>query len=416
MQTMGFIKRQAIWIVPLIIAAILGSLWYFQPKADRRFKPPVTRINVEVKPLELENITTQIRSYGVVEPRVNSRVVAQVSGRVVFMAEEFRDGGFFNRGEKLLGLDKADYEIELQIAKANLVEARVALQEQIVLADQAKEDWQRLGNEGEPPPLVLREPQVKAAEAGVASAKASLWRAELNLSRCDIVAPFDGRVLNNSVDLGQVVSSNSVLAEIYATDAIEIRLPIKNSELGLIELPEAKGEGLPAKQPDVEILSDLATRETWQGKIVRTSGSIDETSRQLYVVARIEDPFGENSRGRFPLKIGQYVTANIRGREIENVLVVPNRSIYQGRFVYALEDEAVYRREIEIFWQNEEFALVNSGLEAGEILVLTPLGQVNSGTLVTVEKGLEQGVKIADRRKGKSKRDTTETRTNEKRQ
>lgn len=414
MQTMGFINRHLIWLVPLAIAAILASLWFFRPQAERRFTPPVTRINVEVKPLALENVTAKIRSYGVVEPRVKSRVVAQVNGRVVFMAEEFRDGGFFKRGEKLLGLDKADYEIELDIAKANLVEAQVALQEQIVLADQAKEDWQRLGNEGDPPPLVLREPQVNAARAGVASAKASLRRAELNLSRCDIVAPFDGRVLSNSADLGQVVGNNSVLAEIYATDAIEIRLPVKNTELGLLQLPETNGELPVHKLPDVEIVSELAGRDVWQGKIVRTSGSIDETSRQLYVVARIDDPFGEQNQGRFPLKIGQYVTATIRGREIEDVLVVPNRSIYQGSYVYALQDEAVYRREIDIFWQNEKFALVNSGLKAGEVLVLTPLGQVSSGTLVRVEKGLESGLKIADRRKGKS--DAEEAQNTEKNQ
>ena len=402
MQKNGFINKYLIWIVPLFIAVVLFLLWEFRPQAERKFKPPVSRINVEVKKLELETITAQIRSYGVVEPRVRSRVVAQVTGRVVFVAEQFRDGSFFKRGDKLLELDKADYEIEVEIAKANLAEAERALQEQIGLAQQAKGDWRRLGNKGEPPPLVARVPQMKAAEAGVSSAKARLRLAELNLSRCDIIAPFDGRVLTNSVDLGQVVGSNAVLAEIYATDAIEIRLPIKNSELALLHLPESGHQ--PDHQsdtelPDVEIYSELAGSEIWQGKVVRTSGSIDETTRQLYVVARIDDPFGEKIQGRFPLKIGQYVTATIKGKEIENVLVVPNRAIYQGIFVYALEGEAVYRREVDIFWQSEKFALVKAGLSAGETLVLTPLGQVSSGTLVRVKEGAEQELELADRRR-----------------
>jgi len=394
MSLKAFIKNNLIWIVPLTFAGIIALLWFNQPKADRNFKPKAKPISVEVQKLQLEDITAQITSYGVVEPRINSKVIAQVTGRVIFIAEEFRDGGAFRKGDKLLGIEKADYEVQVEVARSNLAQAELSLQQELAESERAKQDWKRLGNSGTPPPLVLRVPQLEAAKANVRSAKASLKQAKLNLDRCDIRAPFDGRVLSNSVDLGQVVGTNTTIAEIYATDAVEIRLPIKNSELPFVALPETNGGDL-QQYTDVEIVSELAGKETWQGKIVRTSGSIDSTSRQLYVVARIEDPFGEQSKGRFPLKIGQYVTANIQGKQINGVIAIPNRSLYQGSFVYVLKNDAVFRKEIDISWQNESFALIDKGLSPDEFLVLTPLGTVSSGTVVSVKNAKELGLEIA---------------------
>ena len=124
--------------------------------------------------------------------------------------------------------------------------------------------------------------------------------------------------------------------------------------------------------------------EEWRGKIVRTAGSIDSTSRQLNVVAHVFDPFGPKAEGRFPLKIGQYVNAEIAGKKLDQVISIPNRAIYQGSFVYRYRDGAVYRQEITIDWQNEEYSIVSEGLNAGDQIVLTPLGQIASGTEVRV--------------------------------
>ena len=143
------------------------------------------------------------------------------------------------------------------------------------------------------PPLVLRVPQRKAAQTRVDSAKANLARATLNYQRTKIKAPFDGRVLTKSIDLGQVVTINSQVGDIYATDAIEITLPIKNAELSLIDLPENyRDSPSDVTQPSVGIQSSLYPKEIWPGKIVRTASAIDDTTRQLSVTALINDPFG----------------------------------------------------------------------------------------------------------------------------
>lgn len=267
------------------------------------------------------------------------------------------------------------------------MDARQALAEAEARSVQAAEDWQRLGNEGEAPSLVLREPQLEAAKARVISAQSGLRKAQLDLERTKIVAPFAGRVLRKMVDVGQVVSVNTMLAEIYATDSVEIRLPLRNRDLPFIDLPESyRFAGVdPQRELPVIISSDLTGPSSWEARLVRTEGAIDESARQLHVIAQIADPFGKANESRAPLKIGQYVTAEMPGRTVSEAIVIPNNTIYQGSYVYVVEDGTLRRKDIEVAWQDDAEAIVAAGLQVGDELVLTPLGQVTSGIRVTTE-------------------------------
>lgn len=359
-----------------------------------RMNPPETpqrpqfsgpTMTVETIPVLPRDYRIMLQSYGTVQPRTRSMLVAQVGGQIVEINENVRDGGFFEKGDTLGQIDPRDYEADVQIALASLADAKQAMAEAIARSDQAREDWERLGNEGEPSKLVLRIPQLEAARAGVGSAESALTKVKLDLERTSIVAPFAGRVIRKLVDLGQVVGPNTQLAEIYATDVVEIRLPLRNRDLGFIDLPESYRHSGPRETSiDVLIKSDLIGNEKWQARLVRTEGAIDESARQLHVIAQIDDPFGPRSEGRSPLKIGQYVTAEIEGKTLPGALVIPNSAIYQGSYVYTVEDDILRRRDIEIAWQNDIDAVVDNGLELGMDLVMTPLGQVTSGIRVSV--------------------------------
>ena len=359
-----------------------------------RMNPPETpqrpqfsgpTMTVETIPVLPRDYRIMLQSYGTVQPRTRSMLVAQVGGQIVEINENVRDGGFFEKGDTLGQIDPRDYEADVQIALASLADAKQAMAEAIARSDQAREDWERLGNEGEPSKLVLRIPQLEAARAGVGSAESALTKVKLDLERTSIVAPFAGRVIRKLVDLGQVVGPNTQLAEIYATDVVEIRLPLRNRDLGFIDLPESYRHSGPRETSiDVLIKSDLIGNEKWQARLVRTEGAIDESARQLHVIAQIDDPFGPRSEGRSPLKIGQYVTAEIEGKTLPGALVIPNSAIYQGSYVYTVEDDILRRRDIEIAWQNDIDAIVDNGLELGMDLVMTPLGQVTSGIRVSV--------------------------------
>ena len=367
------------------LVAIAVIIWMNPPETPQRPQFSGPTMTVETIPVLPRDYRIMLQSYGTVQPRTRSMLVAQVGGQIVEINENVRDGGFFEKGDTLGQIDPRDYEADVQIALASLADAKQVMAEAIARSDQAREDWERLGNEGEPSKLVLRVPQLEAARAGVGSAESALTKVKLDLERTSIVAPFAGRVIRKLVDLGQVVGPNTQLAEIYATDVVEIRLPLRNRDLGFIDLPESYRHSGPRETSiDVLIKSDLIGNEKWQAKLVRTEGAIDESARQLHVIAQIDDPFGPRSEGRSPLKIGQYVTAEIEGKTLPGALVIPNSAIYQGSYVYTVEDDILRRRDIEIAWQNDIDAVVDNGLELGMDLVMTPLGQVTSGIRVSV--------------------------------
>lgn len=383
---MSFNKK----LLPVIILGALLSLAIViklnPPEAAQQRSVSGPQLSVETLEVVPRDYPVVLQSYGVVQPRTRSLLVAQVEGQIVNLNPNLRDGGFFERGDVLVTIDSRDYAADVSIAEAALADSRQVLAEAEARSNQAREDWDRLGNEGEIPDLVLRVPQLEAARARVLSAESSLRKARLDLERTAIRAPFAGRVLRKFVDLGQVVSRNAQLAEIYATDIVEIRLPIRNRDLPFIDLPEVYRNSDEPRNTGrrVEIRSELAGLSTWEGELVRTEGAIDETARQLHVIAQINDPFASPDNGQTPLKIGQYITAELEGNVVPDALVIPNNSIYQGTYVYVVENGILVRRDIEILWQNEGEAIVSTGLAAGDQLVTTALGQVTSGVRVAI--------------------------------
>jgi RND family efflux transporter MFP subunit len=377
----------------LIPVAILGGLIFIAvvirmnpPEAPQRRTFDGPQMIVETQAVTTRDYTVMLESYGTVQPRTRSILIAQVGGQIVSVNPNVRNGGFFEEGDILATIDSRDYEADVRIAAASLMDARQTLAEAEARTEQAHEDWARLGNSGEPSDLVMRLPQLEAAKARVISAESSLQKSELRLERTNIVAPFAGRILRKLVDIGQVVGTNTQLAEIYATDNVEIRLPLRNRDLPYIDLPEAyryetRRDSVGGQ---VEIISQLGDAAIWEAELVRTESAIDESARQLHVIAMIDDPFGEQIDDRVPLKIGQYVTARLQGKTLGNAIVIPNSTVYQGTYVYVVEDGILRRRNIEIEWQNDNEALVSSGLVPGDVLVTTALGQVTSGIRVSI--------------------------------
>ncbi len=370
-------------VVLLILAALV---FHHPPEAERRAPASAVVMTVETMPLTLQDYQVKVQSYGTIRPRTQSMLMAEVSGQITGINASLRDGGFFEQGDVLLRIDARDYRADVSIAEASLADARRALAEEQARSEQARRDWERLGNRGAAPALVLREPQLLAAESRLLSAEAALAKARLGLERTQIIAPYAGRVRQKQVDVGQVVNPGSQLAEVYAADYVEVRLPIRNRDLPFLELPETYRDQTQSSQgPAVLIYPDVDLQQARSGRIVRTESAIDDNARQLHVVAQINDPFSANDNRQFTVKIGQYVTAEINGRLLPDALVIPNQAIYQGSYVYVVEDHLLQRRPIIIAWQNDKEAVIKSGLKADDALVLTPLGQVTSGIRVQIQ-------------------------------
>lgn len=378
------------WLIPLVIlliaAFVVNTIFNNPPKSRRGGPPSAPKMTVDVKPLVTQNYTVVVDSFGTVQPTIQSALVAQVSGQIVEVSPKFRSGGFFKKGDVLLKIDPRDFEANVKIAQAGLISAKQELIEARANADQAKRIWQPLGDGQSPSDLALRKPQLEAAKARLVSAQASLERAELALERTHIIAPFDGRILRQQVDLGQVLPNNTVVAQIYATDSVEIRLPINNSDIELVNFPDEYADTDKTNNKiEARFTSSLSQNQTWIGQVIRTEAAIDTVSQQLFVVARIHEPYNPELHPGSPIKIGQYVSAEIQGKTLENALVIANSSIYQGSYVYVVEDDLLMRKDITIGWQNGHEAIITEGLSSGDLLVTTALGQVSSGTRVLLK-------------------------------
>lgn len=365
-------------LLPLVILGVAGSIAYYiyitkpEPR-QRNFTPGATQ--VDVFHLQPTNFQVELKTQGTVRARTESNLIPEVRGRILEIGRDFHEGAFFEEGDVLLRIDPRDYQTEKIVAEANLAQMQLALQEEQARAEQAYQDWKRLNLDEEPSDLVLRGPQLKRAQANVASAEARLENAQRNLERTEIRAPFAGRVLSKSVDVGQYVSPGNQLARLYAVDFAEVRLPLTESQLSFLDLPEIyRGEQPTFRDgPNVTLSSTVGDKtHTWQGRILRAEGSFDVRTRQLFVIAQVRDPYGKTADNRPPLKVGSFVQATIRGAVLENVYVVPRRILRENTYVLTVDDDNLLRRNtVNVVWQTDNAIVVDEGLDSGDRICLT---------------------------------------------
>lgn len=321
-----------------------------------------------------------LRTQGTVGATRQGSLVPEVAGSIVSVSESFVVGGSFKRGDTLLEIDPRDYQIAVTLAEATFAQAAATLAEEDARSSQASEDWRRLGRPGKPSSLMLRQPQLAAARASLAGARAQVQKAELNLERTKIVAPYDGSLRTKNVDLGQYVSNGFVLGEIFSIDTAEIRLPLNNQQLGFIELPDIDLK----RSSSVELSADIGgSRYTWVGAMERTEGAIDTSSRQLYAIALIDNPYTSGSDQQPRLLLGQYVQANITGKVLKGVFVIPRSALREDREVLVVDElNTLQTREVTVQWKDSENAVISSGLAEGDVISLTALGAITNGTRV----------------------------------
>lgn len=374
-------KRLISIVLPIaVIAGALGASTYFQANKPEPVSrtPPAETLLVDVQRLQRTDYPVIIRSQGTVQPTVTNQLVPQVAGTVSAVGESFVIGGEFSAGEMLVEIDRQDYDIALTQAKADLAQSNAQLEEQVALAQRARAEWQALGRQGKPSSLALREPQLAAARANRDAALAQVERAELDLQRTRLLAPYEGVVLARSVDPGQFVTRGLAIGQIHGVESVDVRLPLSNRQLTFLD---TKGGA------QVELTANIGgDTHIWVGALIRVEG-IDAATQQLNVIARVAEPYDvdENAGRHFPLRVGQYLSARIAGQILQNVFVIPRAALREEREVLIVNDDnKIERRAVTVAWSDEEFAAITDGLSDDEALVITPLSTVSDGTPVQV--------------------------------
>ncbi len=357
----------------LVVAVIVYGILAREPEEKKRPKAPPRAIKTRVAELEIQDYPTFIRTQGRVRAHNEVTLTAQVSGRIVKIMPGFEDGAFFEKGDVLLELDEVDFHSALIAARASLARSQTVYAQEQTRAKQARLNWEDLGYDEEPNELVLRLPQLREAEANVKSAEAQLERAQLDLERAKVRAPYDGRVRQRVVGLGQTIGGSTPLGTIFGVDIAEVRLPIAGNEMAFLSLPEG-----PDDAPLAVTLKDAlneGNETVWKAEIVRTEGTLDESSLELFAIARIEDPFGRNS-GHPPLRIGQPVVGMVPGRVLKDVHAIPRVAVRKLENIFLVDknDLTLSQHTIVPIFSDEGHLIVRDpAITSDKLLAMTYL-------------------------------------------
>jgi len=393
-ETMNRKKKRRIHIIVSVGIVVAGIIIMGALAASRsgleKVEPSVPVPMVRVIKVTTGPQAITIRGEGTVNPLREISLVPQVGGKIVRISPALASGGEFTRGQTLIAIDPVDYELAVTLAKAQVKDAESNLEIIQQEAAVAREEWRsHYAGTGtapveEPPPLVAKTPQLAAAKARLEAGLADLEKALLNRGRATLKAPFDGRVSKKYIDAGQYVTPGQVLATLFSTEAVEIPVPLEDKDLFWFDVPGFTTTGTSGSPATVH--AKIAGREmTFSGEIVRAEGKVDEKTRMVTVIVRIDRPYATKP----PLAIGLFVTVDITGRVLPDAAVIPRGALRHGDIVWTVDDKGILHfRTVRIARYQGEAVVIESGLEDGETVVFSTLKAPTDG--MTVRATMEE--------------------------
>ncbi len=372
----------------LVVTAVIIVIALIATAPEPPAKQPVVfRPTVEVKIAETGSHRLAVKTQGQVLAGTQTNLVAEVSGRLIEVSPAMEEGGAFKKGDLLFRIDPRDYEAAFSAAKAELARSEANLTREQAEAEQARRDWETLGNGGEPSDLVLRKPQLAQSLATLESARAAVQKAETDLERTRITAPYDGRSLRKDAEIGGYVNNFSgQLGTIISTNYAEIRLPLSDRQLAKLDSALLTAEqGMIGDGPEVLLSTRVgAELRQWKGRITRMEAVVDATSRLYYAVARVDRPYSTEVH-ESPLMIGLLVDAEIEGREVNDMVEIPRAALHPNNIVHVIDDKNLLeKRPVQVLADLGDRIILSEGLQSGERICMTPLNSPMNGIEVTV--------------------------------
>ena len=355
-----------------------------------RKKPEFPPLVVRVVDAEPTQTTWSSRFQGEVRAQTNIELVTEVTGKVVAISNDFTEGGGFDAGETLVQIDSSDYTVALESAKAAVAEAQVAVDIETATAESRLREWKMLNkNDQQVPdakPLQLNRPQVQQAKARLDAAKAQLDAAKLNVERTRIKAPFAGRVQTKGIGLGQFVSRGMSLGNVFASDVVEIRVPMTDTQLNELQLTMGFRADGPATSPEVKVLIVFANQQhEWQGYLKAVDASIDNETRLVYATVVVDNPYDLGDGHQVPLAPGLFVEVDINAQQALSGVRIPRDALRNGNRVYIFEDNKLLVRDVDVLVTSSLDVVVNNGLTEGEQVIISPVPSAYNGMAVEIK-------------------------------
>lgn len=388
--------RQVLMLFGLLLigCAIAFIIYITAPKPQRNNEAKPVRL-VSTMALKRSSERPQWLGGGEISAAQRVQLSPQVMGRIGKLAAEAVPGAELEEGQLLASIEKRDYQLQVQQQKAAVIQAQATLDLEKGQALLAKEEYELAVNQilarkgaqrGDVQPLsaegnalVLREPQIAAAEAGLKTAQADLALMQLSLQRTHIIMPFKGQIISRSASIGSQVNTNDALFDLVATDEFWLQVKVSQKFLPLLD----------STQP-VIIQQGKYRREA---EILHSLIEVDARDRQAKILISIKNPVSNKARKDKAnddseeflldhLLLGSYVDCILFAKPIDDVYVLQNRYIKEGGYVWVVNDNKLYKRDLIMAYQGRERTWVESGFIEGDLLLTSSLGVITEGTPV----------------------------------
>lgn len=359
------------------IAAVLYMLGQISPDAIQEKDP----MDVNVQILTPIDYQIKIKSTGTTTPITQTVLTSEVGGEVIYRSKKFSEGSSVISGEILAKIDDTDLQLQYKNALLQLASAEVQFAVQQAEAEIAQEAWDQVG-EGIPQELTTKKPQLKQAKAALEVAKAQVQSAEKKLNKTEITAPYTGRIQNINIDLGSTIIPGQPVGSMYTSNEIEVTLSVKDSDLQFLDIP-MDGRKLNSDQKSIVIIKSLYKGEMqeWAGNLERVDGVIDPMTRMIKLIANFKNNFIEETKPILP--IGLFVEAEISGKQLEDIFMIPNSALTPNdELLFLNQDDALEIRKVSVLTKMKNHILVKEGMKAGERVVISKLSIATNGMLV----------------------------------
>ena len=359
------------------IAAVLYMLGQISPDAIQEKDP----MDVNVQILTPIDYQIKIKSTGTTTPITQTVLTSEVGGEVIYRSKKFSEGSSVISGEILAKIDDTDLQLQYKNALLQLASAEVQFAVQQAEAEIAQEAWDQVG-EGIPKELTTKKPQLKQAKAALEVAKAQVQSAEKKLNKTEITAPYTGRIQNINIDLGSTIIPGQPVGSMYTSNEIEVTLSVKDSDLQFLDIP-MDGRKLNPDQKSIVIIKSLYKGEMqeWAGNLERVDGVIDPMTRMIKLIANFKNNFIEETKPILP--IGLFVEAEINGKQLEDIFMIPNSALTPNdELLFLNQDDALEIRKVSVLTKMKNHILVKEGMKAGERVVVSKLSIATNGMLV----------------------------------
>ena len=370
-------------IIPLVILFLAFVVFdkMVASKPPLESKQPVAIVpTVESISRSIETHSPKVVTFGTVKSYFETTLTPQVSGSIIFVSDNSRVGREVSKGDVLAKIDTTDYLAILAKEAANLTSSQRTLEEEIIRSKQAQDDWIASGRQiSSASPFVLRKPQLAAANASISSTRAAIKKAQADIDRCTITAPFDAIISKRNASIGNFATTQNPLGTLVATEKAEIRLPLTPSQAARIQLPNKSTSPL-----EITLTSPTKPGAQWKASLVRTEPVIDPTNQVVFVIAEVDHPYAEDNT----LPIGTFVNASIPSKKVPNALEVPEATLVNDAFIWVIDEQQLLVRipakRLYSHLGNSYIQLGEHSLQSPFQIVSRPLTNFRNGTKVKV--------------------------------